>query len=77
MPENPLQSKDLGFYFALGQVGLEMVVPIAVGVYLDDWLGWSPWAVVAGAVLGLFGGLFHLLYMLRKHEEADSKRDSR
>ena len=46
MPENPLQSKDLGFYFALGQVGLEMVVPIAVGVYLDDWLGWSPWATM-------------------------------
>ena len=30
----------------------QMVVPIAVGVWLDDRNGWSPWGAVVGAVLG-------------------------
>ncbi len=70
-------SRETGRLFALSQVGFEMVAPIALGLFLDHRLGWTPWGVVGGAVLGLVGGLAHLLWMLRKFEERDSssKRD--
>jgi F0F1-type ATP synthase assembly protein I len=71
-------SHDLGHYFALAQVGLEMVVPIVVGLLLDNWLDWRPWGVVAGAVFGLVGGLAHLVQMLNRMEKKDKtdRRDS-
>ena len=55
---------ELNRYVALGQVGLEMVSPIVIGVLLDRWLGWAPWLTVAGAVLGFGGGMAHLLASL-------------
>ena len=61
--------RDVGFYFALAQTGLEMVAPIAVGVFLDNRFGWSPWATTAGAVLGMVGGLTHMLWMLKRQED--------
>ena len=30
----------------------QMVVPVVVGVWLDDRNGWSPWGAVVGAVVG-------------------------
>ncbi len=65
-------SRQAGQLFALSQVGFEMVVPIVLGLVLDDKLGWRPWGVVAGAVLGLVGGMAHLLWMLKKFEQKDS-----
>ena len=53
--------KELARYFTLSQVGLEMVAPIVVGVFLDRWLGSSPWCVAVGAVLRLVIGLVHLV----------------
>jgi len=61
--------RDMGFYFALAQTGLEMVAPIAVGAFLDSRYGWSPWATAIGAVLGMAGGLWHMLTMIKRHEE--------
>jgi F0F1-type ATP synthase assembly protein I len=55
--------KDLARYLALGQVGMEMAAPVALGWLLDSYFGWSPWGVIAGAVLGLIGGLYHLVRM--------------
>lgn len=64
--------KELGRYVALGQVGLEMVVPVILGLGLDHWLGWAPWGVVGGAVLGLCGGLAHLVVMANKADQTTS-----
>ena len=61
----PGDQKDLSRYLALGQVGLEMVAPIALGVELDSYLGWSPWGVIAGVVIGFVGGLAHLVTMTK------------
>jgi hypothetical protein len=55
-----------GAYLALAQVGLEMVVPILLGLGLDYGLGWAPWGVIAGALLGLFGGMFHLITIQKR-----------
>jgi F0F1-type ATP synthase assembly protein I len=69
--------KELGRYFALAQVGLEMVVPIGIGYALDEYLGWRPWGVTVGAFLGFAGGLLHLLALLKKHDEAASSEARR
>ena len=72
---NPLPNpRETGRLFALSQVGLEMVAPIALGLFLDNHLGWTPWGVSCGAVLGLVGGLAHLVWMLKKFEEQDSSK---
>jgi F0F1-type ATP synthase assembly protein I len=73
LPEMP-DRKELGRYVALGQIGLEMVVPIVVGVLVDRYLGTTPWAVVAGAALGLLGGFVHLVHLLNKMDSKDSSR---
>jgi F0F1-type ATP synthase assembly protein I len=68
MPEERPDPKEIGYYFALGQVGLEMVAPIVLGLWLDGQFGWSPWGAVAGAVFGLVVGLMHLVYMLNQRD---------
>jgi len=69
--------RDLGFYFALAQTGVEMVVPIAIGAFLDNRYGWSPWATAVGAVLGLAGGLWHMLLMIKRNEERQRSQPPR
>jgi hypothetical protein len=66
MTPKPPDSRQLGRYFALAQVGLEMAAPIGLGWLIDGWLGWFPWATVSGAVLGLVGGMYHLIVMLNQ-----------
>jgi F0F1-type ATP synthase assembly protein I len=61
----------MGLYLALAQTGLEMVAPIVVGILLDSYLGWQPWGVAVGAVVGLAGGLWHLVVILQKLEQVD------
>ena len=58
--------KDLGKALALSQIGMEMVVPIVLGLVVDYYFGWLPWATVVGAVLGLIGGLAHLVQLTKK-----------
>jgi len=73
MADNAPNPRELGRYFALAQVGLEMVAPIVLGLFLDRQFGWGPWGVVAGAVLGLVGGFSHLVHMLNRFDEKDRK----
>ena len=63
--------KGLGKALALSQIGMEMVTPIVVGLVIDNWLGWIPWTTVAGAVLGLIGGLAHLVQLTKRDDEAE------
>jgi F0F1-type ATP synthase assembly protein I len=68
-------SKDLGRYVALGQVGMEMVVPIGIGLALDYYFGWNPWGVIAGTVLGFSGGLIHLIQMVQQLDKTPARDD--
>jgi F0F1-type ATP synthase assembly protein I len=73
-PDMP-DRKEMGRYVALSQVGLEMIAPILVGLVVDHYLGWTkPWALVAGAVCGLCGGLIHLVHLLNKMDAKDSSQ---
>lgn len=60
--------RELGYYLALAQVGIEMVMPTVVGLGLDVYFGTVPWLTILAAVLGFAGGLFHLVQMLRAHD---------
>ncbi len=70
------EGKDLGRYMALGQVGMEMVVPIAVGLAADYFIGWGPWGAIVGTVLGFAGGLTHLIHLANKLNAQDSDGES-
>jgi F0F1-type ATP synthase assembly protein I len=68
MAENPPDAKELGFYFSLAQVGLEMVTPMCVGITLDYYLDWRPWATVVGLIVGFVGGITHMIVMVSRHD---------
>jgi F0F1-type ATP synthase assembly protein I len=70
MPDRPTKSRATGYMMALSQVGMEMVVPIVVGVLLDRWWGTVPWLMVGGVLLGLFGGLAHLIAILNRMDRS-------
>jgi len=72
MPAGPSNSRELGYYFALAQCGLEMVFPLGVGIALDYYFGWKPWGAVVGAIVGFVGGLAHLILMVNRHDQENS-----
>jgi F0F1-type ATP synthase assembly protein I len=72
---NAHDAHEMGRYFALAQVGLEMVAPIVIGLILDNNLGWKPWGVVGGAVLGLVGGLAHLVLLANRLDKNQNQKD--
>jgi F0F1-type ATP synthase assembly protein I len=76
MPQGPPGRREMGRYFALAQVGMEMVTPVGIGLALDYYLGWSPWGAVGGAVLGLVLGLIHLV-ALSNQQDRDPPRPPR
>jgi F0F1-type ATP synthase assembly protein I len=65
--------RDVRRYMSLSQVGLEMVAPIGLGLGLDLWLGWLPWGVIVGAVLGFSVGMIHL-YIVVSKDDSDSPK---
>jgi ATP synthase protein I len=64
--------REMGYYFALAQVGIEMVAPAILGHYIDDWLGSTPWFTIIAAVVGFAGGLYHLIVLLQQKERDES-----
>ena len=65
--------KQLARYLALSQVGFEMAAPALIGLGLDHWFGWSPWGVITGAVIGLVGGLAHLVHLAKPRDEPEQQ----
>jgi F0F1-type ATP synthase assembly protein I len=71
--ENP-DPRQLGRYYAIAQVGLEMVVPIAVAWWLDQQLDTAPWLLVLGVIGGLVLGIGHLI-VLTRDDDAQAPKD--
>jgi F0F1-type ATP synthase assembly protein I len=70
-PEDP---KKLGLVLSLGQVGMEMVVPIVAGLALDYYSEkTAPWGILAGVLLGFSGGLLHLVAIMKRLEKLHDK----
>jgi F0F1-type ATP synthase assembly protein I len=74
MTEQNRESRNSGLYAAMAQCGIEMVAPLGLGAWLDYAMGWTPWAAVAGAVIGFVGGMTHLIWMSNKLDQAQSKK---
>lgn len=86
MAENNKQLfKTLSF---LSSVGISMVaatfIGLAIGYYLDRWLGTTPWLTLAFLVLGIVSGFRNIFILttreLRRQEQndqeqSDSERD--
>ncbi|MCS7014528.1 MAG: AtpZ/AtpI family protein [Gemmatales bacterium] len=68
--------REVGRYFALAQVGLEMALPIAVGAWLDYRWGTMPWLVITGVIVGFAVGMIHLWLLLRESPGQPSSKDS-
>lgn len=64
--------REMGYYMALAQIGMEMVLPIVAGFYLDEWLGTTPWITSVAAVVGFSSGMVHLILILRQKERDES-----
>lgn len=63
-PKNSRQStmQQLAPYMGLGmQLAAAMVVFGALGWWLDERFGTTPWLLVVGIVLGATGGMIHLI----------------
>ena len=71
--------KNLGF---LSSVGISMVastfIGLAMGYYLDKWLGSSPWFTLIFLLLGIISG-FRNIYILTdrelKRQENENQKD--
>jgi F0F1-type ATP synthase assembly protein I len=68
-----IDPREVGYYYALAQTGLEMVAPLGIGLWVDYQFGTAPWGVVIGAIIGFVGGTAHLIIMAQKIEERRSK----
>ena len=64
--------REMGYYFALVQVGVEMVLPTLLGYWIDSWLETTPWLTIIAAVVGFAGGMIHLIVILRQKERDES-----
>lgn len=74
MPDmTPQESRKLARLFQISQIGMEMAVPVGIGVGLDYWLGTLPWFTIGGALLGPTLGFIHLMALL--NPPADSPVD--
>ncbi len=73
-PENGLSPTGRGIAIAsqLFGVALVMFVPAVAGAKLDDWLG-TKFCAVVGLVLGVVGGIYHLLFNVVRQLEPPKK----
>jgi len=76
MPGDRENPRHLAYWFALSQIGIEMAAPIGLGAFIDLWLGILPWSTIAGAVIGLVGGIYHLVAMARDEPKEDGPEES-
>jgi len=76
MPTPPANSgSDARGLLLISSAVAQMVVPILVGVWLDNKYGWKPWGMVAGAVLGIVGGGWSL-YVISRRMNRDDRPES-
>ncbi|HZW36879.1 MAG: AtpZ/AtpI family protein [Deltaproteobacteria bacterium] len=66
--------RELGRYSALGlEMAISVVIGLAIGYYLDKWLGTSPWLTVVWIALGFAAGV-RSLYRAAVQSEKDLKK---
>lgn len=74
--------KDRELWNALGKaslLGIHLVtstfVGLALGYFLDKWLGTEPWLLLAFLVFGIAAGFKNMFQEVKKLQEAENKKD--
>lgn len=61
----------------VGTIGLHLVgstvIGLAMGYYLDQWLGTRPWLTMIFLVLGIVSGFRHVFREAKKMQERDRR----
>lgn len=57
----------------ISQIGMEMAVPVGIGVGVDFWLKTMPWFTIVGAILGPTLGFIHLLSLIKPQKTDDTE----
>jgi F0F1-type ATP synthase assembly protein I len=57
----------------ISQIGMEMAVPVGLGIGVDFWLKTMPWFTIIGAILGPTLGFVHLLSLIRPPNQDQSE----
>ena len=69
--------KDASPYLTIGiQLAGSMLFYVAVGYFLDKWLGTTPWLLVAGSVVGMAAFFFQLMRIVKDVEEREDLDES-
>ena len=76
MPKDPLDVQKIGFYYSVAQVGLEMAVPPAIGLWIDSYFPGQHWGVIIGGILGLAIGIIHLIALTNRHQQRKNEPSS-
>ena len=64
--------KDLRRYSGLGiDLVANTVVGLAIGYFLDRWLGTTPWLMITGLILGSIAGFMTIFRALNKQDKGD------
>ena len=67
--------RELGKYSALGlEMAISVVIGMAIGYYLDKWLGTSPWLTIVWIGIGFAAGV-RSLYRAAVRSEKDLEKD--
>ena len=67
--------RELGHYSALGlEMAVSVVIGLAVGHYLDEWLGTGPWLTVVWLGIGFAAGV-RSLYRAALRSGRDLEKD--
>jgi len=69
--------RELGRYSALGlEMALSVLIGVAIGYYLDKWLGTGPWLMVLWIGIGFAAGV-RSLYRAALRSERDLADDGK
>ncbi|MGA7105938.1 MAG: AtpZ/AtpI family protein [Candidatus Deferrimicrobiaceae bacterium] len=67
--------RELGKYSALGlELAIAVIIGLAIGYYLDKWLGTGPWMTVVWIGIGFAAGV-RSLYRAALQSEKDLEKD--
>lgn len=72
--DRSLLARATEWSFAVMTIGVEMVLPILGGHWLDDWLGIKGVFAILGGILGVSAGLWSLLRMVEPLRRSDDER---
>lgn len=60
VPSSKKDTKGFALFVELASLGIEMVAPIAVGAYLDNYFSSKPLGILSGMIFGVLGVSFHI-----------------